>query len=110
MLLFHGCVKTDNGGFGKLLLQFNEDDGDETMADVIWCAMINEGDDCDDIDYERKRVRVLRSVTLHAFTDASRAVFPWSSAAGIVPLRLSASLALSSVHGHWLAWLLFPFG
>ena len=48
MLLFNGRVKTDNGSLGKLLIQFNEDDGDESMADVIWSAMINEGDDCDD--------------------------------------------------------------
>ena len=48
MLLFNGCVKTDNGGLGKLSIQFKEDDGDEMMADVIWSAMINEGDDCDD--------------------------------------------------------------
>ena len=30
------------------MIQFNEDVGDVTMADVIWSAMINEGDDCDD--------------------------------------------------------------
>ena len=58
MLLFEGHVKTestDDGGVGKLLIQFNEeDDGDKTMADVIWSAMINEGDDCNDIDHERK--------------------------------------------------------
>ena len=48
MLLFNGCVKTDNGGLGKLSIQFNEDDRDEMMADVIWSAMIDEGDDCDD--------------------------------------------------------------
>ena len=32
----------------------NEDVDDEAVADVIWSAMINEGDDCDDIDHERK--------------------------------------------------------
>ena len=48
MLLFDGHVKTDNGSLGKSLIQFNEDDGDKTMADVIWSAMINGGDDCDD--------------------------------------------------------------
>ena len=48
MLLFDGCVKADDGGLGKLLIQFNEDDGDRTMADVIWSAMIDEGDDCND--------------------------------------------------------------
>ena len=48
MLLFDGCVKADDGGLGKLLIQFNEDDGDEMMADVVWSAMIDEGDDCDD--------------------------------------------------------------
>ena len=30
------------------LNQFNEDVGDETMADVTLSAMIDEGDDCDD--------------------------------------------------------------
>ena len=49
MLLFDGRVKTDDGSLGKLLIQFNEDDGDETMADVICSAMIDEGNDCDDI-------------------------------------------------------------
>ena len=48
MLLFDGCVWTDDGGLGMSLIQFNEDVGDEMMADVIWGAMINEGDDCDD--------------------------------------------------------------
>ena len=47
MLLFDGCVKTDNNGLGKSSIQFSEDDGDEMMADVIWSTMINEGDDCD---------------------------------------------------------------
>ena len=49
MLLFDGHVKADNGGLGKLLIQFSEDVGDEMMANVIWSAMIDEGDDCDDI-------------------------------------------------------------
>ena len=53
---------------------------------------------------------LLHSVTLHAFADASHAVFPWSSVAGIAPPRLSASSAPSSVHGYWFTWLLFPFG
>ena len=48
MLLFNGHIKTDDGSLGKLLIQFNEDDGDEMMADVIWSAIINEGDYCDD--------------------------------------------------------------
>ena len=48
MLLFDGHVKTDDGSLGKLLIQFNEDDGDEMMAAVIWSAMIDEGDGCDD--------------------------------------------------------------
>ena len=48
MLLFDGCVKADNGSLGKSLIQFNEDDRDKTMADVIWSAMIDEGNDCDD--------------------------------------------------------------
>ena len=29
-------------------IQFNEDVGDETMADITLSAMIDEGDDCDD--------------------------------------------------------------
>ena len=53
MLLFDGHVKTDDGGLGKLSIQFNEDDGDETMADVIWSAMINAGDDCNDCNDNR---------------------------------------------------------
>ena len=35
LLLFNGCVKADDGGLGILLIQFNEDVGDEMMADVI---------------------------------------------------------------------------
>ena len=35
MLLFDGCVNTDNGGLGMSSIQFNEDVGDKTMADVI---------------------------------------------------------------------------
>ena len=31
-----------------LTIQFKEDVGNETMADVTSSAMINEGDDCDD--------------------------------------------------------------
>ena len=54
MLLFDGHVKADNGSLGMSSIQFNEDDGDETIADVIWGAMINEGNDCNDIDHERK--------------------------------------------------------
>ena len=30
------------------MIQFKEDVGDETMADVTLSAMIDEGDDCDD--------------------------------------------------------------
>ena len=30
-------------------IQFKEDVGDETMADVTLSAMIDEGDDCDDL-------------------------------------------------------------
>ena len=33
--------------------QFNEDVGDEMMADVTSSAMIDEGDDCDDFDREK---------------------------------------------------------
>ena len=54
MLLFDGHVKTDDGGLRKSSIQFNEDDGDKMVADVIWSAMIDEGNDCDDIDCERK--------------------------------------------------------
>ena len=35
MLLFDGRVKADDGGLGKSSIQFNEDVGDGTMADVI---------------------------------------------------------------------------
>ena len=38
---------------GKSTKQFNEDVGDETMADVTSSAMIDEGDDCDDFDHEK---------------------------------------------------------
>ena len=38
----------DDGGLGKSTKQFNEDVGDETMADATSSAMIDEGDDCDD--------------------------------------------------------------
>ena len=48
MLLFDGRVKADDGGLGKLSMQFNEDVGDKMMADVMWSAMIDEGNDCDD--------------------------------------------------------------
>ena len=48
MLLFNGCVKADDGSLEKSLIQFNEDVGNKTMADIIWSAMINEGDDCND--------------------------------------------------------------
>ena len=58
MLLFDGCVWTDDGGLGMLTIQFNEDVGDEMMADVIWGAMIDEGDDCDDDRLWEERVGV----------------------------------------------------
>ena len=45
MLLFNGRVKADDGSLGKSSIQSNEDVGDKTMADVIWSAMIDEGDD-----------------------------------------------------------------
>ena len=45
---FDGHVKADDGGLGKSVIQFNADDGDEMMADVIWSAMIDEGNDCGD--------------------------------------------------------------
>ena len=48
MLLFDGCVKADDGDLGKLSMQFNEDVGNKMMADVMWSAMINEGNDCND--------------------------------------------------------------
>ena len=48
MLLFNGLVWTDDGGLGKLSMHLNEDVEDEVVADIIWGAMIDEGDDCDD--------------------------------------------------------------
>ena len=48
LLLFDGHVKAVDGGLGKSSIQFNEDVGDETMADIIWSAMIDEGTDCND--------------------------------------------------------------
>ena len=51
MLLFDGHVWTDDGGLGMstiVTIQFNENVGDETIADVTSSAMIDEGDDCDD--------------------------------------------------------------
>ena len=53
MLLFDGLVWTDDGGLGKSTKQFNEDVGDEMMADITSSAMIDEGDDCDDFDHEK---------------------------------------------------------
>ena len=35
MLLFDGHVKVNDGGLGMSLIQFNEDVGDEMMADII---------------------------------------------------------------------------
>ena len=58
MLFFDGCVKADDGGLGKSSMQFNEDVGDETMADIIWSAMIDEGDNCDDCRPREERVGV----------------------------------------------------
>ena len=37
----------------------NEDVDDEVLADVIWSAMINDGDDCNDIDCERKELEFI---------------------------------------------------
>ena len=48
MLLFDGLVCTDDGGLEMSTKQFNEDVGDEMMADVTSSAMIDEGNDCDD--------------------------------------------------------------
>ena len=53
MLLFDGLVWTDDGGLGMSTKQFNEDIGDEMMADITSSAMIKEGDDCDDFDHEK---------------------------------------------------------
>ena len=39
--------------------QFNEDVGDETMADITSSAMINEGDDCDDFDREKNELEFI---------------------------------------------------
>ena len=47
-LLFDGLIWTDDGGLGKLSMHPKEDVEDEAVADVIWSAMINEGNDCDD--------------------------------------------------------------
>ena len=58
MLLFDGRVWTDDGGLGMSTIQFKEDVGDETMADIIWGAMIDEGDDCDDNRLWEERVGV----------------------------------------------------
>ena len=41
------------------MIQCNEDVGDETMADVILSAMIDEGDDCDDFDCEKKESELI---------------------------------------------------
>ena len=68
ILVFDGHVKTDNGSLGKSSIQFNEDDGDEMMADVIWSAMINEGDDCDDIDHEKKELEFMGWGLKHRWT------------------------------------------
>ena len=59
MLLFDGCVKADDGDLGKSSIQFKEDVGVETMADIIWSAVIDEGDDCDDFRPWEERVGVL---------------------------------------------------
>ena len=48
MLLLYGLVCTDDGGLEMSTKQFNEDVGDQMMADVTLSAMIDEGDDCDD--------------------------------------------------------------
>ena len=53
MLLFDGLVWMDDGGLGMSMKQFNEDVGDETMADITSSAMIDEGNDCDDFDLEK---------------------------------------------------------
>ena len=39
-------------------MQLNEDDGDKTLADVIWSAVIDEGNDCDENRPWEERVRV----------------------------------------------------
>ena len=39
---------------GKSTKQFNEDVGDETMADITSSAMIDDGDDCDDF-FDREK-------------------------------------------------------
>ena len=52
-LLFDGLIWTDDGGLWRLSMHPNEDVEDEAVADVIWSAMINEGDDCDDCDNNR---------------------------------------------------------
>ena len=37
----------------------NEDVDNEVLADVIWSAMIDEGNDCNDIDLERKELEFI---------------------------------------------------
>ena len=39
--------------------QFNEDVGDEMVADVTSSAMIDEGDDCDDFDCEKNELEFI---------------------------------------------------
>ena len=59
MLLFDSLIWTDNGGLGKLSMHPNEDVEDEVVADIIWSAMIDEGNDCNDIRPWEERVGVL---------------------------------------------------
>ena len=59
MLLFDGLVWTDDGGLGKLSMHPNEDVEDEVVADVIWGAMIDEGNDYNDNRPWEERVGVL---------------------------------------------------
>ena len=56
MLLFDGLIWTDDGGLGKLSMHPNEDVEDKVVADVIWSAMIDEGDDCNDFRPWEERV------------------------------------------------------
>ena len=57
-LLFNDHVLTDDGSLGRSAIQLNEDDGDKTLANVIWHATIDEGDDCDKNRPWEEKVRV----------------------------------------------------
>ena len=51
---------------GKSTKQFNEDVGDETMADITSSAMIDEGNDSDDLTVRRMSRSLYRNGELSA--------------------------------------------